>query len=809
MKNQSNEGNVKDHSNEKKSEAEKSGADKSAPWTFKRKISLILAILFIVGVWLALDQKLLFGQDWISETYDNPDWRTNEGNLHTFGAWDLETHVWKTEYLMKNFPNYEWNPYWYLGMPLLKYYQSGFYFLNILVIFATGLTAAKATLMLVIFGHLAATLMTFFVCYKVSKKIWVSALCSSFVLSNTFLSLRSYGWEPITVVFLFLFPLGLYIFLKNPLKPFRFWMIMILGIAYISHPLIWFSLCMIIGLYLLSVAVRQKVDGDEISGENADGKNIDGKNIERDIQTRHYILQFIGIVILSLLIGALQFIPQLTYKQVTSGAHMGVQYLPFYQVALNIISLKDFFFDAGNLKGPGHVIMIAFLLLIIFAYIHYISRKKNYEKQLHNNVLIAGLTLTLFVMVGFYYMELYNIFPMNILRSIQYHRIIPEFVITAAILVAAFSNILHTRSQKAWYYALLIAFVATSGLIIYSVQDHWTTTSSISDKPEFIYDNFTGRISFPYTDQSLAVRNSFTYVPQTYGYYEQGITNPYADEIFSVSSGYHNAYLTILYLKAADVTRLYINTQEGDRDKIVYARLNGILPYVSANSTINIANANSANNTSNNTSNNTTVMTGTTSTRYAYFEIPVTDPSLSQAVDMNAASNVQKLEPGCRVMFMETYCGSNKEEFVSTDTEEIAYLTAYVNLTDTAYNSKADMTMQDPNHYIITVHNAKPTTAIIVKMTHDPDFSASVNGKKVAITSIGPDFMLITPNYAGDYTIKLEYKNGILLHAGFIISGLTVIILAIYFIIKNRSKSKLRQSTDSPHYLTMKKGDMK
>src|SRR3989344_2987393 len=125
-------------------------------WTFGRWLALLLAILFIVGVWLALDGKLLFGSDWISETYDNPDWRTNEGNLHTFGAWDIETHIWKTEYILENFPHFNWNPYWYLGMPLFKYYQPGFYVVHVLAVLLTGLSPAKSALMLVIFGHLLA-----------------------------------------------------------------------------------------------------------------------------------------------------------------------------------------------------------------------------------------------------------------------------------------------------------------------------------------------------------------------------------------------------------------------------------------------------------------------------------------------------------------------------------------------------------------------------------------------------------------------------------------------------------------------------
>jgi len=126
-------------------------------------------------------------------------------------------------------------------------------------------------------------------------------------------------------------------------------------------------------------------------------------------------------------------------------------------------------------------------------------------------------------------------------------------------------------------------------------------------------------------------------------------------------------------------------------------------------------------------------------------------------VDMNAAYTVQKLEPGCRVMFKEIYCGSVKEEFVSTDTEEINYLTAYVNLTDTAYSANASMVMQNPNVYNIYVQNAQATTSIIVKMTHDPDFVAYVGNKKIPITSIGPDFMLITPGLSQRKTS--HYRN--------------------------------------------------
>lgn len=721
-------------------------------FTIWKWLSLVLAVLFIAGVWLALNQKLLFGGAWLSETYDNEDWRTNEGNLHTYGAWDLEAHIWKTEYIKENFPNFLWNPYWYLGMPLLKYYQSGFYMMHLLVIKLTGMETARAALMMIILSHLLAAYLTFLVCYMVSRRIWVSALCSVFVIANTFITLRSYGWEPITVIFLFLYPLGLLLFLKEPLRPFRFWLVVVLGISYLSHPLLWFSLCMTMGIYLLSIAIRRE------ASEQA--------------QKSHYLLQFFGVVICSLLIGAVQFLPQITYDQATSGAHMGVKYLPYYQVPPNIITLKDFFFDAANLKGPGPIIMISFFLLIVFAAAQYLGRKRPESrawKKLHNHELVAGMSLVLGTMVLFYYLELYNIFPMNFLRSIQYHRIIPEFVIAAAVLVAAISNMAYTYRRKVLYYSMLVTFVFASFLIVYQVQSYWETTASISSKPEFIYDEVQGRISFPYTDQSLAVRNSFTKIPQAYGYYEQGITNPFNDEIFSVSSGFHNANLTVLYLKAANIGRLYVNMEEGERDKIVMSRVKDKLDFTKVNNS-----------------------------RYSYFEIPLKDPSFVQAVDRKGASEVQELSVGCRILFREKYCGSRGEEFVSTDADEIKYLSAYVSLLEKPYSAHAELVMDDPDHYTINVRNAKDTS-IVVKMTYDPDFHASVNGEKVGIEPFGPYFMLLSPKTKGDYSIKLNYGFGWPVIAGIAISLLSLLSLSYYFL-SNRFVS--------PFYLHFRKGDM-
>jgi|GEM_PF-2674811 len=740
-----------------------------------RPIFLILAIIFLVVCWLFLTQKILFGDSWLSATYDNIDWRTNEGNLQTYGAWDLEAHIWKSEFIMENWPNVMWNPYWYLGMPLFKYYQPGFYAAHIAVIQVFGVDSARAANLLIIFGHLAAVLLTFLLCLRISRRYFVASLVAFFLLANSFMSLRSYGWEPITVVFLALYPLGLLVFLREPLRPFRFWMAISLAAAYIMHPLIWFSLCMTIGLYLFTIAISAS------KGEKTPANGI----------AKHKIFtQYTFLVLSSLLLGGFQAVNQFSYNQVTSGAHMGIKYLPLYHVTFNIITLKEFLFDYNNLKGPGPIIGLALLFLIVFVTIDIFRRRKerksishesrqsNKQEVRHNttlasnspadtsptfpprisllrNTFIYGFAFILFIMILFYYFEYFNFFPMNLLRSIQYHRIIPEFIIAAACLIAALSTQLRSKRIKVFYYLSLISFVIGGLVIIYTIQLHWETAPSINEKPEFINEKIPGRISMPYTEQSLSVRNSFTRQPQIYGYYEQGITNPYTDEMFSVSSGFHNANLTILYLRSADVSRLYINREAGVRNIALQQLLNGTLPFTEGNE------------------------------RYAYFSIPIGNPSFAQAVPTGETEYVASLEPQCRVLFHQEYCGSEGEEFVSKDYSEARYLQAYVNMLENHYenyNASAEFTMIDPDHYRIDVENSTVDTAVVIKMTNDRSWDARIGTDKLVISDVGPGFMIVHPQRSGKYTIALTYKTPIEYIIGMALTVMTFIGLCVYFI---------------------------
>ncbi len=708
-----------------------------------RIVPLLLCLLFLSGSWFFLTEKIIFGDNYISETYDHVGWRTNEGETPTHGAWDLEAHIWKSEYILEHWPHVLWNPYWYLGMPLFKYYQAGFYVVHVGVIKIFGLHPAYAANMIIIVGLLLAVFATFLLCLRISGRYILSAMLSFFLLSNTFLTLRSFGWEPITVVFLWLFPLSLLVFLRQPLRPFRIWMIVVLTASYLAHPLIWFALCMTLGLYLFVISV---------SASRARTQGIAHHNV---------LTQYVALVISSLLLGGFQSAAQFTYSQVTSGAHMGVSYLPFYHVMHNVLPVSEFFFSFGNLRGPGPIVLLAFILLFVLVALAVKRPKSNSTADSSTPLVVHyamsfALSVVLVVMVVFYYFAALNIFPMNILSSVQYHRMIPEFMIISAALIASLYTLARTRAIKILYYGAIVACLLASVVVMFGVQADWQTIDNLDDKPEMIFEDVPGRISMPYTEQSLAVRNSFTSQHQVYGYYEQGITNSYADEMFSVSSGFHTAEHTILYLQAAGVTRLYVNKANTIRNEQVRNQLSGDLLYVDANE------------------------------RYSYFHIPIRDPSLAQAVPISEVEQVLSLEPGCRVMFQETYCGSVGQEFVARDLLEQQYLRAYVNMLERDYEATAEFIMDNPDNYRIVVRDATEDTAVVIKMTDDRSWQATVDGQRVEIRTIGPDYMVVHPNRFGEYTIHLKYRLNIEHIVGGVLSIITFFVLLGFFFFRRR-----------------------
>ncbi|MFW6282560.1 MAG: hypothetical protein ACOC1P_00705 [Minisyncoccales bacterium] len=186
--------------------------------------------------------------------------------------------------------------------------------------------------------------------------------------------------------------------------------------------------------------------------------------------------------------------------------------------------------------------------------------------------------------------------------------------------------------------------------------------------------------------------------------------------------------------------------------------------------------------------------------RYGYFNLELENPELIQAVSLAEAENVQQYKPGCRTISKDVYCGSEKEEFVTLDYDEQRYLKKYLGLLNSG-KSNISFEKINPQHYQINVVNASTDTAILVKMTHDKDFTAEINNEEVDIEQIGPDFMLIIPEKEGDYTINLRYNMSNLIIIGAVISVVSFFIL-IFISVFPQKKSFLKNK-----FLNFHKGD--
>ena len=62
----------------------------------------------------------------------------------------------------------------------------------------------------------------------------------------------------------------------------------------------------------------------------------------------------------------------------------------------------------------------------------------------------------------------------------------------------------------------------------------------------------------------------------------------------------------------------------------------------------------------------------------------------------------------------------------------------------------------------VSVSGASKEVGILVKMTYDRRWVAEVNGRRVKVERVGPDFMLIYPALPGSYKLKLKFEKTLL-----------------------------------------------
>lgn len=137
------------------------------------------------------------------------------------------------------------------------------------------------------------------------------------------------------------------------------------------------------------------------------------------------------------------------------------------------------------------------------------------------------------------------------------------------------------------------------------------------------------------------------------------------------------------------------------------------------------------------------------------YEVPLQRPALIEAVTAEGALSPTPIH----------------------DALERAGLSRYVNLTQNSSNdsgTQVTYTNTNPDTYQISVSHASQDTAILVKMTYEPEWRAVSNGRELQISPIGLDFMIIYPQTQGNYSLDLHFNRSLGEIIGLIVTIITL-----------------------------------
>lgn len=108
----------------------------------------------------------------------------------------------------------------------------------------------------------------------------------------------------------------------------------------------------------------------------------------------------------------------------------------------------------------------------------------------------------------------------------------------------------------------------------------------------------------------------------------------------------------------------------------------------------------------------------------------------------------------------------------------------------------------NPDLVEIKVSGASEKTGILFKSTYDRGWRARVKmvgttkEKRVKISKIGPDLMLVKPDTKGDYSLELSYHRPLVEYLGYLATFVTVVVLIVIAIRKRDFKITYKESDD-------------
>jgi hypothetical protein len=257
---------------------------------------------------------------------------------------------------------------------------------------------------------------------------------------------------------------------------------------------------------------------------------------------------------------------------------------------------------------------------------------------------------------------------------------------------------------------------------------------SVADVPEYRIATW---LSTHVKDESIFATgtvgfwlNVFSNVRQIRGGSDQAVTNTWATAVsYQILTG-SNPQISILWAQAWNVKYIvvtYPNASTAYHDYVFPNKFEGILPmpyYYEGN---------------------------------GIFEVQLNHPGLAEAV---SATKALSLNPISDVL----------------DTRD---LLAYVRLSQNETNSTATVNyaVVNPDMLTLSITNAIQDTAILVKMTYDPGWSADLNGTPINIFPFGPDFMITYPQSLGNYQLTFHFERSTQELIGLVVTLAFIVIL--------------------------------
>ena len=388
------------------------------------------------------------------------------------------------------------------------------------------------------------------------------------------------------------------------------------------------------------------------------------------------------------------------------------------------------------------VLMVAIFAAVLS--ILYISSKGRPESQ---QLFIASSWTIMFLIIiatGYFF---------KVPLAPQSGRYVPEFNVGLSIFlgVAAtpilekFVSVLLKRGKPMWK-PLTFAAIVITVIALPLAKSTWGATypnHDLESTPEYnvakwLEDHTYGNRVYA-TGTICFWLNVFTNVPQLRGGSDQGSTNPWwSDASIELNSG-SDGNLSNLWLKVLNIKYIVVNYLNADtpyHDYVFPDKFENLLPL-----------------------------------RYTYmgfgvFEVPLIHPELIQPVDVT------------------------RQDLTINGISDIGGLRKYIEAVEETLPVACSYRFDGTDNIVVAVGNASESTGILVKMTFDDRWRAYVEGVEVAITNVGPNFMLINPVKRGNYELKLSCEKNESEVAGIGISIVTLSLLLAFSVYKFSEKSR-------------------